>query len=198
MARRKSWYLVLAIALIGATLPGQVRAEACEACDFVQQLGDQAVEVLHSPSVSPEMRDSAFRDLLRENFDIRRIGAYVLGPYWDEANEQERRDYLNAFSEYVVKTYSAVLTDYSGEGLKVTSEKRLAKSYTIVRTRIDEPGGKSVGADWYVRSGKGELKIFDVKVDGISLATTQRSQLMSVMRRKGFDGLIKVLQARAQ
>lgn len=198
MARRKSWSMIFAIALIGAALPGPVRAEGCEACIFVQQLGDQAVEVLRSPSASPEMRDSAFRDLLRENFDITRIGAYVLGPYWDEASEEERRDYLQAFSKYVLKTYSAVLTDYSGEGLKVTSEKKLAKSYTIVRTRIDEPGGDSVGADWYVRNRKGEFKIFDVKVDGISLATTQRSQLMSVMRRKGFQGLIKTLQARAQ
>ena len=49
-------------------------------------------------------------------------------------------------------------------------------------------------ADWRVRDEKGELRIIDVMVEGLSMAVTQRSEFSSVARKSGIDGLLQSLR----
>ncbi|MCZ6467773.1 MAG: ABC transporter substrate-binding protein, partial [Alphaproteobacteria bacterium] len=48
------------------------------------------------------------------------------------------------------------------------------------------PDGSSLArVDWRVRKRKGEHKVIDVMVEGVSLGQTQRSEVASVIRRNG-------------
>ena len=45
---------------------------------------------------------------------------------------------------------------------------------------------------------KGQHKIVDVVVEGISMAATQRQEFASVIRSRGLDGLMEILRAKTQ
>lgn len=192
--------LALSLLVLALIVPGPAKglmASTGDASEFIQKLGDQALEVLGDKSVSLRERETTFRGLLSDGFDLNLIGRFVLGRYWRTATEEQRANYQRVFGEYILQTYSAMLGGYSGETLTVLSEQPSGKKDVIVRTRIDRPDGAPVQAEWRVRNRDGAFKIVDVMVEGISMAVTQRGEFQSVIQRHGIDGLIQILEAKS-
>ncbi len=171
-------------------------AAAGGASDFIREIGNRAVATLQTPGMSIEEREAHFRGLLREGFDVRFIGRFVLGAHWRRASVDQQRDYLELFSHYVLQVYSVRLGGYAGESITVISERPAGTKDVIVRTRIDRPSGPPINAEWRVRTTGNRYRIIDVMVEGVSMVITQRSEFSAVIRRNGLEGLIAVLRAR--
>ena len=196
MKRRRFLFAAVAAWTLGASASAHAASHGA-ASAFIRDFGAKAIAVLQSPELSLTELEMKFRALLRNGFDIRLIGRFALGRYWRQASAEMRRDYLDLFGEYVVKTYSARLGGYKGESLVVVSQRSLGKRKDVmVNTRINRPSGPPIKAAWRVRSGKNGLRIIDVMVEGISMVVTQRDEFASVVRRHGLDGLIETLRAR--
>ncbi len=191
--------IIFSLALIVLVHSGwsQAAQAANEASGFVQNLGDQAMGVLQDDGGTLAQRETQFRIILVEGFDLKLIGRFVLGDYWRKASEDQRENYLRAFGEFIVRKYSAMLGGYSEEKMTVVSEQAAGEKDIIVRTRIDRPSGPPIEADWRVRGQGGKQRIIDVMVEGISMAVTQRAEFRSVVRRHGIDGLIQILDAQS-
>ena len=74
----------------------------------MNQLWDRAVEVLNKKS-DPALRQERFRQLFHADFDCPGIARFVLGRYWRDASEEEQKDFVKLFEEYVVFVYTARL-----------------------------------------------------------------------------------------
>ncbi len=184
---------VLAIAL---SPPWAAAAAPGTASAFVKSLGDEAIRVLQAPGSTLEVREARFRGLLARGFDMAFIGRFVLGRYWRVATPEQRSDYLQAFTEYVLQVYSARLGGYAGETLSIVSERPAGAKDVVVNTRIERPSGPPVEAAWRVRLVDGPPRIIDVAVAGVSMAVTQRDEFASVVQRRNVDGLIELLRMR--
>lgn len=191
---------IFIVALFGVFLiatSGPSAAASGAPSAFIRDLGKQAVAVLQSHGKNLDAREAAFRKLLAEKFNLTLIGRFSLGRYWRRASAAQRRDYLNLFSEYVLKTYASKLGGYAGEKLIVDSETPLSNKVDFyVKSRIQRPSGPAIKATWRVRVGKNGIRIIDILVEGISMAVTQRDQFAAVIRRNGFEGLLEVLRSR--
>ncbi len=191
--RRTIFSLALIALVLGGWSPAAQASES--ASRFVQQLGEQAINVLQDDGISLAQREMQFRALLIEGFDLNLIGRFVLGRARKTADEGQRQNYLRAFGEFIVRKYSAMLGGYAGETMTVVSEQAAGAKDILVHTRIDWPSGPAIEAHWRVRSQDGRRHIIDVMVEGISMAVTQRAEFKSVIRRHGIDGLIQILDA---
>lgn len=165
------------------------------ASEFIRELGNRAIATLQTPGMSLEEREAHFRGLLREGFDVRLIGRFVLGAHWRRASREQQRDYLELFSDYVLQVYATRLGRYAGATITVVSERPAGAKDVIVRTRIDRPSGPPIEAEWRVRTTQNRYRIIDVMVEGVSMVITQRSEFSAVIQRNGLDGLIAVLRA---
>jgi phospholipid transport system substrate-binding protein len=165
---------------------------------FIGQLGAKAISVLQQNGSSLEERERQFRALLAEGFAMEFIARFVLGRHWNTATEEQREDYLQVFTEYVLRTYSRRLGGYAGEEFAVIGGRPAGQHDILVQTRIDRPSAADIMADWRVRAFDGELRIIDIMVEGVSMAVTQRSEFAAVISRDGFDGLLQALRARTQ
>ena len=67
-------------------------AAAGTASEFVIRLGDRAVSVLRATDTDLNARETHFRGLLRQGFDLAFIGRFALGPYWRRATAEQRTD----------------------------------------------------------------------------------------------------------
>jgi len=166
---------------------------------LISWLAEQAIDVLRDPNATLEKREATFQNLLRDGFALHYIGQFVLGRSWRKASEVQRSDFLALFDAFVVKTYAKRLGEYSGETFAVKSARTVGKrADVVVQTQIIRPDKPALAVDWRVREIKGEHKIIDVMVEGISMAITQRQDFAAVTRKSGVDGLIKVLRDRVE
>jgi len=192
MTRRS--ILTAAFVLIAAALAPAALAAADPAA-VINNLGNRALEVL-GKSATPAQKAARFQELFREDFDVPGIARFVLGRYWKTATPEQQQEFVKLFEDYIALVYSAQLSAYSGETLKVTGS-RPGPEGAIVASEIVRPtGGSPVKVEWHLTDRNGTYKINDVAVDGISMAVTQRSEFAAVIQRSGgqVQGLITQLR----
>ncbi len=174
-------------------LPGEARKQ-------VKFLGDAAVAMLSDQKLTQQEKNRRFRHLLNQSFALRGIARFALGRYWRRANFAQRRRYLKLFEDYIVNSYAARFSNYSGESFMVINESIDERGRAIVKTRIQRPEGEPVEVIWYLRERLGAVRIVDVMLEGISLSLTQRSDFAAAVRTAGgdMDAFLDTLEAKVR
>lgn len=171
--------------------------EAARAEAFVKSISDRGIGFLSNPNMSQEQRKNEFRKLLRENFDMQAIARFSLGRYWQSASEAQRREYSSLFERMIIEVYARRFGDYQGEAFEIASTRIEGNQDAIVRSFIVPSNGQRIALDWRLRKRGSQYKVIDIIVEGVSMATTQRSEFSSIIQRGGgqIDVLIDHLKA---
>jgi phospholipid transport system substrate-binding protein len=187
---------VMAVATALCARPAAARAANPEvAVTFVTELTTEAINILRQAEANDiEEQKDMFRDILHQGFDFNAIGRLILGRHWRTASKEQRADYLRLFPEYVLRTYSSMLGGYTDERFEIGRAKPVGKADMMVDSRIVGLEGPPVVVNWRVRVINEQYKVIDVSVEGVSMILTKRSEFSSVIKNKGFDGLLNALQ----
>jgi len=151
---------------------------------FIENLTSEGIGFLSNAGLSQDQKKSEFKKLLHKNFDMRTLGRFSLGRYWNVATKSEQSEYQKLFEDMIVDVYARRFGDYSGQELVVNSARADGKSDAIVSSHIKHNGQK-ISVDWRVRKKNGSMNVIDVIVEGVSMATTQRSEFSSIIQRGG-------------
>jgi phospholipid transport system substrate-binding protein len=183
---------VLALGVI-AGLSAEPRPAAADEAPvaFIHELGTQAVSVLRAPT--PLFEKAAYFDqLVRQDFDLRGICRFVLGPYWRVSSPAERQQFCDGFADRLVRFYGRQLAQ-SGNGDFVVTGNRTDPTGVIVTSQIVRPQAAPIGVDWRLGVSDGHYKIEDVAIDGVSMTLTERSEIAAQIARDG--GQVEMLLA---
>jgi phospholipid transport system substrate-binding protein len=63
----------------------------------------------------------------------------------------------------------------------------------VVRSLINQPGGKPVTVDYRMQKGDNGWKVYDVVVGDLSLVQSYRGSFNTEVQKGGIDGLVKAL-----
>jgi phospholipid transport system substrate-binding protein len=192
---RRSLLTSLCLLIATASLAAPPVANPADAVAFMNKLWNRAFEILDN-KVDPAVRRVRFRQLFQADFDGPGIARFVLGRYWRDASEDERREFLGLFEDYVVFVYTARLSNFGGEAFKVRGSRGDGDA-VIVSTDVISPGSTSpVRIDWRLVIDNGAFKISDLIVEGVSMMVTQRSEFASVVQRNGgqMRGLLTMMR----
>lgn len=134
------------------------------------------------------------------NFDFKRMTQLAMGQSWAKASPAQQEALERAFRTLLVRTYTAALSQSSGETKVEVKSPNLkpGDSETVVRTLVQEPGRKPFNIDYRMRNGDGGWKVYDVVVENLSLVTNYRGSFQSEIARSGINGLIKTIEAKNQ
>jgi phospholipid transport system substrate-binding protein len=181
---RRSLLTGLFLLMSVASLAAPPIVNPADAVAFMNQVWDRAVEVLNKKS-DPAFRQERFRQLFHADFDSAGIARFVLGRYWRDASEEEQKDFVKLFEDYVVFVYTARLSNFGGQDFKIRGSRSDGDG-VVVLTDVFSPGGSSpLKIDWRLVSDNGAYKINDVIVEGVSMLVTQRSEFASIVQRNG-------------
>jgi phospholipid transport system substrate-binding protein len=196
MRARNGLFLLLSVIFI--THSGIAQA-ADPATGFIDGVGREVLAVLKDKTSGDSAKDARLRALFERSVDVPWIGRFVLGKYWRTATEAQRARYLNGYRVFVVKSYTSKFQEYTGsETYKILSSKPDGAGRYLVTMELLRGAQPSVLVDYKLREEAGNLRIYDIVVEGVSLLTTQRSEFASVVSRKGLDYLIERIEARAR
>ncbi len=193
--------MVLSAFLLTSGQPTRAAAPTEGAQALIQSLSDTATTVLNQSDATPAQRVEAFRGLLRQYFASSAIGKWVLGRYWRQATEAERKEYLSLFENYIVYGYVKRFGNYSGEKLRILRAASNDKNSVIVLSEFIRPGGeKPIRVDWRVGHEGDVYRITDVRVEGTSLSQTLRSDFASTIHQAGgnVESLLAVLRDKVE
>jgi phospholipid transport system substrate-binding protein len=156
---------------------------------FIEELGDKAILQLGDPKISDAEREERFRELLRKNFDVPRITRFVLGRYARKVSDQQFAEFRKLYEDIAVLTYAHLFASYAGQSFKVKREVGdPGDRYKMVMTEVQPGNGKPpVKLDWQVKVNGGSYAVVDIRVEGASMAITQREEFTAVLDKNGGD-----------
>jgi len=170
-------FLALAIGSVAAV--SAVPAYAASAAEaYVTSIGNGVLAAARNNSVGQ------FRSLLKANADIPAISIYSLGPYRKNLTKDLQAQYFGLVENYISKVFASHAKSLAGQKLTVVSSKEASDS-TMVRSQIVFGGGRSVPVTWRLVKRGGGYRVFDVNVDGVWLASTQKTNFTSVLKKNG-------------
>jgi phospholipid transport system substrate-binding protein len=185
MTPTRRQFIVSAACFLGlAAVAPQLALASTAAQAFVNQVGNGVIAAADSGSVD------RFRALLRQHADIPSIALFSLGQYRSNLSDAQRAEYYRLVERSISTVFAAHTSKLKGRTLNVSGSRNHSDSI-IVASRLDQPGGRSIPVLWRVVQRGGGYKIFDVSVDGVWLANTQRTSFTSVLQRN--NGRVEAL-----
>ena len=179
-----SRYLALGALLLAALSQTPARA-ADEPSAFIQNLGDQAIQILQNKQLGQKDREAQFSKLFTEGFDVAEIGRFVLGRYWNVASPDQQQQYQKLFATYVVAVYANRFSQYSGEKFTVAGSQPTPDGASVTSQIIRPNGGPPINIVWKIAKEGNGFKIRDVVAENLSMTVTQRAEFASVVERGG-------------
>ena len=159
---------------------------------FVQETADRASEALNKRQ-SKEEKMEILKTIAKETVDIRGIGFYSLGKHRKNMSDQKKKEYLEIFSKYFLKTFSSRLAEYTDPRIRVDFKKKLSDKYTMVSSTLLATDKKpEIKIDWrVVTKNPNKPLIIDIVIEGVSLAKVQKEEFNSIIQSN--DGKINSL-----
>ena len=190
---------IAAVAIVAAVLVVPVRLHAqSSAVAHIQSYYQQLMPTIQQAGrLTVRERDKRFTPAITSAFDLPTMTRLAVGPSWQSFSPAQQAAVRDAFAKFLIADYASQVKDYSGESFivdpKPVPEPRGGGE--IVKTRLLQPGGRTVTINYLVRGGR----VIDVYLNGtISDLATRRDEFASIIASGGADGLIKRLRDRTQ
>jgi len=189
------WIAAVVALLTLAVIASPAEAESA-AARRIEAYYQQLMPTLRAAGqLSVQERDRRFAPAITSAFDIGTMTRLATGPAWSKFSGAQQAAVREAFARFLVADYAHQVTDYSGESFVVDPQTTPASGGgEIVRTKLLQPGGRTVQINYLVRGGR----VIDVYLNGtISDLATRRDEFASILAGGGgAEALVKTLRER--
>ena len=156
--------------------------------EFVQSVANEASLILTNNSTK-EQKIEELKSIAKKSVDFRGIGYYSLGAHRKNLSDDKKKEYLDIFKKYFLKSFSSRLAEYTDPKIRVDSQKKLNEKYTMVSSVLMATEEKpEVKIDWrIVTKNPDKPLIIDVVIEGVSLAKVQKEEFNSIIQSNNGD-----------
>jgi phospholipid transport system substrate-binding protein len=120
----------------------------------------------------------------RADFDL--ISSLVLGKLWKDASITEKEAFKKEFQTLLIRTYSRAFVEFkewSVRFLPMSAEEDPRK--TMVKTEILQPSVQPIAVNYRMLLNKGQWKVYDILIEGVSLVSNYRTSFKNEVERTG-------------
>jgi phospholipid transport system substrate-binding protein len=166
--------------LAGTTAEGFLRAKQGELTALMKQGESEAVE---------RKVGQTFDDML----DYRALAKESLREFWDERTDKERAEFEAVLRQLVQNAYRRNLRKTLDYDVQYAGETKVEKG-VVVRTVAKHRTNKReepLSLDYALHQVDGHWRVYDIITEGSSLVQNYRNQFRRVIKKKGFDELLR-------
>ncbi len=191
----------LCTALLLFSLPAQ--AAGMQPDELIKSTSEKVLSTLEQNrekyKEQPDEINQLVNDIILPHLDFRAMSKLALGKNWRSATEDQQDRFVDAFKNMLIRTYSKSLTEYAGQEIVFLPYRPPAegKRTVTVQTQIKQDSGPVIPIDYSLRIKDDIWKVYDIKIDGISLVTNYRNTFATDINQLGMEGLIKKLLAKS-
>lgn len=128
------------------------------------------------------------------HFNFVRMTQLAVGRHWRDASLAQRKQLVEEFRSLLVQTYAATFTAYRDQSIEYRPLRmQPGDTDVVVRSLINQSGGKPVTVDYKMQKSDTGWKVYDVVVGDLSLVQSYRGSFNTEVQKGGIDGLVKAL-----
>ena len=167
------------------------------ASDLVSSTAAQAIDIIKTTTGA--QRQAAIQQVLQTRFDLPYMAQTALGTHWAKATPEQQARFVKATETAEAKAYAERFGQYAGQTLTIGKTISRPNNVFIVDSRLNQSSGQPIKLEWEVRQLPAGLRITDVKIEGVSMVMTRRSDFNSYIQQNGgkVQPLIDELESRA-
>ena len=174
---------------------------AAEPTDRIKQTTDKILSIvadpqLKDPSKAPERR-RLIRSAVDERFDWEEMARRSLAQFWAKRTPEEKKEFIELYSDLLERTYMSKVEDYSGENVLYERET-IDGDYAVVKVKFVTGKNKDIPVDYRLRKKGENWLVYDVSIEGVSLVNNYRRQFGSIITQFSYENLVKKLKEKAE
>jgi phospholipid transport system substrate-binding protein len=162
----------------------------------IQQVLDAVAAVLKDPSLQgPDKqaeRRQRVRQIIRDTFDFEEMAKLALGPYWDRLTPQQQTQFVSLFGALFERSYNSLVLRFLAERQTIYGREAITQDRAVVQTTlVDQKTNGELPLEYRLIGKNQRWAVFDVSVDGVSLAMNYRAQFDQIIRSSSYDTLLQ-------
>ncbi|MFY9317234.1 MAG: ABC transporter substrate-binding protein [Burkholderiales bacterium] len=128
------------------------------------------------------------------HFNFHRMTQIAAARSWPLATPAQQAALTAEFKTLLVRTYSTALSSYRDQVVEFKPLRAAPGDTEVtVKSAIRQPGTAPLTIDYDMEHLATGWKVYDIKIEGVSLVTTYRETFAGIVRERGVDGLIRSL-----
>ena len=131
------------------------------------------------------------------HFNFMRMTQLAMGRNWRQASTEQQMELAREFRALLVRTYTAAFTQYKNETVEYRPLRLMPEDAdVVVKSLVQRASGPPIAIDYNMEKTSQGWKVYNVKIEGISLVENYRNTFNSEVRKNGVDGLIRALNGK--
>jgi phospholipid transport system substrate-binding protein len=199
MEKKTSGFLGLSFWLIVMSLVFSGTVSASEVTDKVKHTIDEVVSIVTNETLKgkADLRREKLRQVIGKGFNYRQMAMRSLAREWKKRTPKEQVEFVELFKKFLEFNFANKIETFSGEKIKYTGEKIIKNKYALVNTEIARKEG-TVKIDYKLINEKGDWRVYDFVVKGVSMIRNSRSQFEKIIRNESYASLVKTLSEKVK
>ena len=158
-------------------------------------------EAARNSGATAASRRGAVRSAADKIFDWREMAKEALGKHWEHATPARRDHFAGLLSQLFERLYLPII-----ERTGPPRAAKIADSIVFVGETVKgndavvrmlwKRSARDLAVDWSMRRRAGAWRIYDVALDGISVADNYRAQFDHVIQRSSYEELVARMEAK--
>ena len=139
-------------------------------------------------------RHKLLAPVIRDVFALPFMGEVTLGRYWKGLSPEQRKLFMDTYTDWTISSYAGNFDSYSGEKFEIQGGEESRGDNVAVVSNLVRPNEDNIDFYYTLRRFQDKWRIVDIRIEGVSQLALTRAQFVSVMKKTGFGGLIASLK----
>jgi phospholipid transport system substrate-binding protein len=141
-------------------------------------------------------RKQRVQQIIFESFDFQEMAREALGTHWGKLTPQQRTEFIDLFGNLFERSYNRLVLRFLGERNTVYGTESIQQERATVATTLVSKRDAKLPVDYQlVRHGE-QWMIYDVVIDGVSLAMNYRAQFSKILRTSSYEVLVQRIKTK--
>ena len=161
----------------------------------VQQTIDTVLKIIKNQSLSEQQKIRQVEQYANRFLDYERLSAMAVGQPWRQFSPQQKQSFIAAFKEMVIGMYArSAMMGAEKADVRVLPKITTNGNKVDVYSEILTPSGKKYEVAYQLYQTGSQYKLYNIRVDGVSIVTVYRNQFVELVNQQGIDGMIETVR----
>lgn len=144
-------------------------------------------------------RKQRVRQIIFDAFEFEEMARIALRSHWDKLTPPQQAEFVGLFGDVFERSYNRLVLRFLPEreaeyGAETIQQQRAEVKTTLVVRKTNE----QLPVDYRLIEREQRWSVYDVVVDGISLAHNYRAQFDRIIRSLSYDELLRRMKSRVE
>jgi phospholipid transport system substrate-binding protein len=173
--------------LIGASLPSfALGLTEQSAVTFIRKVVVDVNIVINSNKSETEIL-ADFEGIFADYSANSLIAKTALGAAGRKVSQNQLAAYIEAFQRYFSRKYGRQFRDFADSEINIVGNRDLGSKGVLVKSIVEFSNKPSYDLDWWVIEVNGQPKLFDLVIEGISMISSERTEIGALLESLGGD-----------